>query len=424
MAANTPKVSPALQTLIDKGLLDRLPRSFAAFCFDQMKDWDLLFSAEHSYFERLFGLLDRSSPQEVERIFQPMRELEPRMGMNDKTWPRGQFTLEQVDFLNRNPRYPEWRAAVSQVFAQLDPVLDAEIARSGHARLAIVIAPSQLPADPSRMWTRLQGKGRRITVEAPERAEEFLALLLTGQEQGRGAPTIGELFAAGKKGGAHSSWVVESGAGVSRLGGGSPLVVKYSYQGLDSYRKRLMKEVQSVVDAREIAGPRQLSARLKEMKILASEGEAARDSILAEFARAILLSGNGTLLINNTFVEWATVQAVRRARPGLAVVSFGIRNKVKPFSSLLIYADQDATNPIPSQMDTLGTYVDLEIFYQYIWQEFEKYAEYRNNTVYLFVGDGMEEMLAIGPPDFPLLSASRPMKVAAVFGHLKDWLGV
>src|SRR5256884_8406786 len=99
------------------------------------------------------------------------------------------------------------------------------------------------------------------------------------------------------------------------------------------------------------------------MKMMASEAGLADDPILAEFARAILLSGNGTLLINNTFVEWATVQAVRRARPSVCVVGFGIRNKVKPFSSLLIYADQDATNPIPSQMDTLGSYVDLEVFH-------------------------------------------------------------
>ena len=102
----------------------------------------------------------------------------------------------------------------------------------------------------------------------------------------------------------------------------------------------------------------------------------------------------------------------------------GIRNKVKPFSSLLIYADQEAANPIPSQMDTLGSYVDLEVFYQYIWQEFEKYAEYRNNTAYLFAGDGMEEMLAIAPADFPLLSAQGPLKLPAVFQGLRDWLGV
>jgi len=427
MPADTPKVSAALQALIDKGLLEGLPLSFSAFCFDQMKDWDLLFPAERSYFERLFGLLDRSSPPAVAQLFQPIREIELKMGMNGKTFPKGRFTLEQVDFLNRNPFYPEWRAAVAKVFAQLDPPLDAEIARAGHARLAIVIAPSQLPADPDRMWTRFEGaggRGKRVEILAPERAEEFVPLLLTGQEQARGAPTIAQLFAAGKKGGAYTSWIVEAGSGVSRLGSGSTPLVKFSYESLESYRKRLMLEVRGMVDAQAIRGPRQLSERLKQMKILTSEGDLAKDSILAEFARAILLSGNGTLLINNTFVEWATVQAVRRARPSVAIVGFGIRNKIKPFSSLLIYADQETTSPIPSQMDTLGSYVDLEVFYQYIWQEFEKYAEYRNNTAYLFVGDGMEEMMVVAPADFPLLTAPGPLKLPEVFQHLKDWLSL
>lgn len=424
MPADTPKVSAALQALIDKGLLEGLPLSFSAFCFDQMKDWDLLFPAEHSYFERLFGLLDRSSPPAVAQLFQPIREIERKMGMNEKTFPKGRFTLEQVDFLNRNPFYPEWRAAVAKVFAQLDPPLDAGISRGGHARLAIVIAPSQLPADPDRMWTRFEGRGKRVAVTAPERAEEFLSLLLTGQEQAHAAPTIAQLFAAGKKGGAYTSWIVEAGSDVSRLGDGSTPLVKYSYESLEKYRQRLMLEVRSMVDAQAIRGPRQLSERLKQMKILTSEGDLAKDPILAEFARAILLSGNGTLLINNTFVEWATVQAVRRARPSVAVVGFGIRNKIKPFSSLLIYADQETTSPIPSQMDTLGSYVDLEVFYQYIWQEFEKYAEYRNNTAYLFVGDGMEEMMVVAPADFPLLTAAGPLKLDNVFQHLKDWLSL
>jgi len=208
------------------------------------------------------------------------------------------------------------------------------------------------------------------------------------------------------------------------MGSKSTMVAKYSYEALEAYRRRLMREVQRVVDSKEIPGPRQLGARLKQMKILASEAGLAGDPVLAEFARAILLSGNGTLLINNTFVEWATVQAVRRARPSVTLVGFGIRNKVKPFSSLLIYADQETATPIPSQMDTLGSYVDLEVFYQYIWQEFEKYAEYRGNTAYLFAGDGMEEMLVIAPRDFPLMSAAGPVKLPAVFSYLKDWMGV
>lgn len=424
MPANVLKVSPALQALIEKGLLDRLPVSFASFCLDQMKDWELLFPAERSYYERLFGLLDRSDSQAVDQLFEKVRTVERTMGVNESTFPRGQFSLAQVDFLNRNPHYSEWRGAIAQVFSRLDPVLDAEVARNGHARLVIVAAPAQLPADPDRMWLRLQDRGKRVAVQAPERIEDFLPLLLTGETQDRRAPGIAELFAAGPKGGPYSSWVVEAGSGLSRLSAEGSPVVKYSYDALDSYRKRLMQEVRSVVEAQQVPGPRQLSARLKQLKILASEGPLARDPILAEFARAILLSGNGTLLVNNTFVEWAAVQAVRRARPSVAIVGFGIRNKVKPFSSLLIYADQDATNPIPSQMDTLGSYVDLEIFYQYVWQEFEKYVEYRNNTAYLFVGDGMEEMMVLAPPDFPLMSASGPVKLPVVFHHLKDWLSI
>lgn len=420
----TPRVSPKLQTLLDRGLLDRLPISFAAFCFDQMKDWELLFPAEQGYFERLFGLLDRSGAAEVEALFRPLREVERGMGINEKTFPKSQFTLEQVDFLNRNPRYPEWRAAVAQVFAQIDPALDAEVARASHPRLVIVAAPADLPADPDRMWLRIRDRGKRIQLDTPERAEDFLPLLLTGKPRAAGAPTIAQLFAAGRRGVPYGSWVIESGTALSCVGAPAPAVTVYSYAALDSYRKRLMSEVQKIVEAQETPGPRQLSARLKQLKILASEGELAKDPILAEFARAILLSGNGTLLVNNTFVEWATMQAVRRARPSVALIGFGIRNKVKPFSSLLIYADQDAANPIPSQMDMLGSYVDLEIFYQYVWQEFQKYAEYRANTAYLFLGDGMDEMLAIAPPDFPLLSSAAPLKLPAVFDGLKDWLGL
>jgi hypothetical protein len=262
------------------------------------------------------------------------------------------------------------------------------------------------------MWTRIEKLGKRIQLES---SDNFLADL--------NATGIAQRFAAqSKHGGRYSSWMIEVGQAFSP--GNNFPVVHCSYEALSPYRKRLMRDVQKIVESQTVPGPRQLSARLKQLQILASEGAIAEDPILAEFARAILLSGNGTLLINNTFVEWATMQAVRRARPSIAVIGFGIRNKVKPFSSLLIYQDQDATNPIPSQQDVLGSYVDLEIFYQYVWQEFEKYAEYRTNTAYVFCGDGMDEMLVIAPPDCPLLSANGPLKLSAVSRQLQDWLGV
>ena len=99
------------------------------------------------------------------------------------------------------------------------------------------------------------------------------------------------------------------------------------------------------------------------------------------------------------------------------MIAFGIRNKVKPFSSLLIYANLETTTPIPTQMDTLGTYVDLEVFYQYIWQEFEKYIEYRRNTVYVFVAAGMDEAFVIAPPDFAHGDSLKSQQI-------KGWLGL
>ena len=137
-----------------------------------------------------------------------------------------------------------------------------------------------------------------------------------------------------------------------------------------------------------------------------------------------MLSGNGTLLLNNTFVEWAAIQAMRRARPSVQAVAFGIRNKIKPFSGLLIYADQEKANPIPTQMDMLGSYVDLEVFYQYIWQQFEKYPEYPAKTAYLFVADGFDQMFVIAPAEFLSRLPRAPAPLAKINRLMKDWLSL
>jgi hypothetical protein len=97
---------------------------------------------------------------------------------------------------------------------------------------------------------------------------------------------------------------------------------------------------------------------------------------------------------------------------------------LKPFSSLLIYKDQEEASPVPTQADVLGSYIDLEIFHQYVWQTFGKYPEYNGNTAFLFVADGAEGMLAIAPPDFPLRSVNKPQKLENVFAATKKWLGL
>lgn len=387
---------PSLQRLIEKGLFDRIPASFSTFFFDQIKDADTLFPAELSYFERLFSLIDKQGAAEFETLFAQLRGIENRMGVTEKNWPRRTFTLDQVDFLNRNAHYPAWRAEVARIFARLDPVLDEETRRRGRPRLAVVLSPGELPVGPDRLWTRLGGK--RVALSAPLDPVQHVAPLL-----------------ASGKAADYDRWLIQASGEIGPV----PGVVELNYETLGAYRQRMMGEVQQIVDKEQIRGPRELGARLKKMKILAAEGDLARDPVLAEFTRAVLLAGNGTLLINNTFVEWATVQAVRRARPSLVIASFGIRNKMKPFSSLLIYADPEKSNVIPTQVDTLGTYVDLEIFYLYIWQEFEKYAEYVRNTVFLFGAAGMDEVRIIAPADFETPATMDPAQLTA---QMREWL--
>jgi hypothetical protein len=292
-------------------------------------------------------------------------------------------------------------------------MLEREIEASGRHRLIIVISPPELPVRPDRLWTRLRDLGGRISIEPPEEGQGYSATLLRGSES--------LLDLCTTRSGPYSAWSIEVR---QELAGCSdaPGTVRISYDRLEGYRTRLMAEVQRITEVEQPKGPRELGERLKKLPIRAEEGEYANDPLLAEFLRATLLNGNGTLLVNNTFVEWAAAQALRRARPQILAVAFGIRNKMKPFSSLLIYADQDKATQVPTQADILGSYVDLEVFYQYIWREALKYPAYRNRTAFLFLAEGVEEAFVIAPPECPLTQLRKVTSLKVLHTLCNDWL--
>ena len=390
---------------------DHVPVTFGAFFNEQLRNWETLFPAEQSYFQRLNELLAKTPPA----FFDPLLAVEQKMGVTPRTWPAGRFTLEQVDFLNRNPHYAEWRQVITKLFAEIDPVLDAQTAAKGQPRVVLIVAPGELPVGPDRMWTRLGDKGKRIPLKPMEDVSQF-AKALMGESSDTNLAD-----ACAVKRGPYSSWIVEVEQSFTATSS-NPATVRLGYNSLQPYRARLMDEVQKITEAENIRGPRQLGERLKSLKPKAGEGQYVTDAVLSEFIRATLLSGNGTLLVNNTFAEWASIQAIRRARPHLLAIGFGIRNKVKPFSSLLIFSDQDKTTAIPTQADMLGSYIDLEMFYLYVLQEAQKYPEYRNNTAYLFLAAGMDEMLLIAPPDFPSLSGKEPLGMDSIHSAVKEWM--
>jgi len=139
----------------------------------------------------------------------------------------------------------------------------------------------------------------------------------------------------------------------------------------------------------------------------------------------VLLTGNGTLIMNNTFVEWAAVQALRRAQPRLLVTRFGVRDKLKPFSSMILFSQPRASDRIPIAQDPAGSFIDVEQLSYYVWLNAEKNPAYRNKTLYLFLAEGVDEMLAIRS-EVIAGTASRlpPARLADVRATMAQWLGV
>ena len=88
--------------------------------------------------------------------------------------------------------------------------------------------------------------------------------------------------------------------------------------------------------------------------------------VIQAFVRDVLLTGNGTLFVNNTFVEWAAVQALRRAQPRMLVTRYGVRDKLKPFSSLLLFSQPRSSDQIPLIEDPVGSFIDVEQLSYYV----------------------------------------------------------
>jgi hypothetical protein len=175
-----------------------------------------------------------------------------------------------------------------------------------------------------------------------------------------------------------------------------------------------------------VSGPQELAAYVRELDLAPPEGALLHpDLVVRAFVRDVLLGGNGTLLVNNTFVEWSAVQALKRAQPRLLVARFGVRDKMKPFSSLLLFSSPRPTDQVPSLEDPLGSFVDVEQLSYYVWLSAEKSAAYRGKTLYLLLAEGVDEMLAIRP-ERPA-AAGRDLPEATlpeVSATMAGWLGI
>jgi hypothetical protein len=227
------------------------------------------------------------------------------------------------------------------------------------------------------------------------------------------------------------AWLIEAHEALHALcdvpaGGTSTApVTGLSYDRLRTYRDDLTRALNSKIQS-GVESPQAFAAFARGLQIAPPPGALlyAAD-VLVAFVRDVLLAGNGTLITNNTFVEWSAVQALRRAQPRILVTRYGVRDKLKPFSSMILFSQTRASDHIPTAQDPVGSFIDVEQLSYYVWLNAEKNPAYRKKTLYLFLAEGVNEMLAIRS-DAPAATAPRvtPARLSDVRATMAHWLGV
>ena len=413
-----------------RDLLARLPVTFRAFIGVEAEKWPTLFAPERAYLGALLESIARWTGPELVDVFAGVTRLETEAGCRAvrESDPRRLQDATQA-LLRRQGLLPRWRQEVDQVFRRLQPRIDERLySANAPRRLVVVLYGQGIAIQRDRLWRRLRSLGTRVPLrlEGAQTSEAFLHALFRTSAKDTLFSALRE--AAGR--GPHDAWIVEAGeslhalceAGASRGGAGA---TGMSYARLRAYREMLARSLyQKVLSG--VSGPQELAAYAREMVIGPPQGSLLHsDEVVRAFIRDVFLAGNGTLLLNNTFVEWASVQALKRAEPRLLVARFGVRDKMKPFSSLLLFSSPRPTDQVPILEDPFGSFVDVEQLSYYVWLNAEKSAAYRGKTLYLLLAEGVDEMLAIRS-DAPRTEPGElpEAALAEVAATMAAWVGV
>ncbi len=402
-----------------RDLLGRLPVTFRAYLGTEIGRWPTLFAPEKAYLRALLERLAGLAGAELAETFAGLRRVETEAGCGEVRGGDARQVQDRTQtLLRRKGLLPPWRREVDQVFQRLQPPLEERLYPKGSPRRLVVVLYGQgIAIQREQLWRQLRAMGTRVPLrlEGAEASEPFLRTLFAG------------LFAAlGDSAGLdpREAWIVEAGDTLHALceekaATGSARAVGLSYARLRGYREELSRSLYRRVLA-GVSSPQELADYARGLDIRPPEGTA--DEVVRAFVRDVFLGGNGTLLVSNTFVEWASVQALKRAEPRLLVARFGVRDKMKPFSSLLLFSSPRSTDQIPTLEDPLGSFVDVEQLSYYVWLNAEKSPAYRGKTLYLLLAEGVDEMLAIRPGagGEPLLPAEATLSEVAA--TMAGWL--
>ena len=424
-----------VQDALSKGLLKRLPLTFLPFTNQHLREWEYQFPYERQSVQHLIVYVAGLSEVEFSSLFQDVVQLEEMMGVRHwKQFSTTEQTIENSSLLARSPYFQEWRRAVQAVFDVVDQRGPKTQTAAGKAerRLILLILPKPLPLDPETVWTKWQGIGRPLKLDLTSSGtnQSPAQTLLGGAPGGAGGRSGGLLdVALGRPDSSLAdTWVCDAGSSLVdhlRTGGPAgatpPAAILLSYGRLASFRESFAHEMNTM--GKDLSDADAVYDYLRKVEVTHwCPAEVAEEPAIREFLRSLYLSGNGALLFGNSFVEWASSEALRRARPSFLVAQFGIRNKPKPFTGVVMFENPEKLNPLPPVPDFPGSAIDAEMLALYVWLAANRYAEYQRSTACVCLAESLAEAYVVAPQEFPLGRETAPLTLDRFADGLRAWI--
>jgi len=399
-------------------LVERLPITMRPALNQQLSQWETLFPYEQNRLSHFLKGVETFSPSALAALTAPLWTLETKMGVKHWNFSEANDTIENASQLARSEYYAEWRREVQRVFETVNAAAhDSTPTQAASTRLILLFLPANLPVDPQSAWKGWDPRGHEIKISGD--SKKFCELVMQGQPGLAGIVTL-----AARQGSIESSdvWLIDAEAKLSGML--SPVSTNaaslLSYAALKPFRDKFLAELNKT--PKDIQATDQIISNLR----LESWGgwglwpaEVANLPRLRKFVIDLFLSGNGALIFSNAFVEWAASEALRRARPSVMVIRFGMRSKPKPFTSIAIFENQQRVSSLPDVDDPENSAIDAAILARYVWLSASRYPE-GEQTLCLCVSEHRDSAYVILPPGKSLgWSPERPIAP----DELYSWLG-
>ena len=393
----------------DNELIARLPRTFGPALNDQLRRWTLLFPAEQRLIRAELDWLKHLPEADFKRLFDPIRELEAQMDL--PRWPHdaSTMTIEDSAIIARSPLYPEWRSRVEKAFESIDAGAESSGTLKRIPRLLICMLPRGLPTGLQPLWPDLQDQPPWIRLD--KRFGEIHLPL---------ANAIAKRQLAGLEP-LEGTWLLECGTGLSdELQGTGAIVLSWS--GLEQIRREFSNRLNTIRKTLKSADETSEELKRIDLKHLLAQRLYSRPAV-REFVRAVLLSGNGGLVFNNSFVQWGAAETLRRVQPQALFASFGIRAKPKPFSSIVLLEDQNRSNPVVDEPDLAGSLIDGMMLSQYVYLAAQRLAPYYGRTLTILAIADLDRVAVLSPKEQHLRIPGGIVSGAELTATCLQWLG-